>query len=160
SSSSKITSLQVQGNCVIGGVNVTPGTGGCDGAHSPVWANTVYHGLTTAMQMPTVDFGNAYLNSNPGPATGHGCGAGSTGVPANFFDNDTTQNNSVTNVATNLFPNSAYDCKAANGSELKWTPGSGNNPGQLYIHLADGSPPFYFDGNLTVGSSTSIVYTG
>jgi hypothetical protein len=154
-STQKITSLQVAGNCIINGVSVTPGTGSCDGAHSPVWSNSVYHGLTQTLQMPSVDFDGTYLSANPGPATGHACGAGSTGVPANFFDNDTVQNNSISNIATTVFGNSAYDCKGSNGNEIKWTPGSGNNPGQLYIN---GS--FYFDGNLTIGSSQAITYTG
>jgi len=151
-STQKISALQVAGTCN----GVTPGTTGCNGSSSPVWANSIYHGLTQTLQMPAVDFDAMYLNANPGPATGHACGPASTGVPANFFDNDTVQNNSITNVATNLFPSTAYDCKAASGTnEIKWTPGQGTNPGQLYINGA-----FYFDGNLTVGSSTSIVYTG
>ena len=150
-STQKIQALQVGGTCN----GVTPGTGSCDGAHSPVWANQVMSHLTVSLTMPSVDFASMYLSANPGPATGHACGAGSTGVPTGFFDNDTIQNNSVTNVADNLFPGSAYDCKGANGNEIKWTPGQGSNPGQLYINGA-----FYFDGNLTVGSSTSVVYSG
>ena len=103
-SSQKITSLQVAGTCN----GVTPGTGTCDGAHSPVWANSVYHGLTQTLQMPTVDFDGTYLSANPGPATGHACGPASTGVPANFFDNDTTITTTlVATVTSSVFASAA-----------------------------------------------------
>jgi hypothetical protein len=147
---SKISSLQVAGTCN----GVTPGTGTCDGSHSPVWANSVQSSLSVSLSMPTVDFGSMYLNSNPGPATGHDCLPG-YGVPANFFDNDRIQNNSVANAATNLFPNFDYDCKNASGtSELRW------NHTTSTLTMSGSNATFYFDGNLTVGSSTTINYVG
>jgi hypothetical protein len=147
-SSQKITSLQVTGTCN----GVTPGTGSCDGNHSPVWAQQVSTTLSTSLSMPTVDFASNYLSADPGPATGHGCLAGYN-VPANFFDNDTIQNNSVANAATNLFPNFDYDCKSANTtSEIKWN--------HTTSTLTVNGGPFYFDGNFTLGSSTTVTYQG
>jgi Tfp pilus assembly protein PilX len=149
SATSKISRLEVAGTCN----GVAPGTGTCNGNQAPVWANSVQSTLSVDLHMPSIDFGGAYLSSNPGPATGHSCGAGSTGVPANFFDNDTVQNNSISNVATNLFPNSDYNCKNSSGvSVLAW------NHTTNTLTLNGG--PFYFDGNLTVGSSTTINYVG
>jgi Tfp pilus assembly protein PilX len=150
SAASKIDTLQVSGTCN----GVTPGTGTCDGNHSPVWANHVQSTLSVSLSMPSIDLGSNYLNTNPGPATGHACLSG-YGVPANFFDNDTVQNNSVTNAATNLFPNSDYDCKNASGtSEIAW------NHSTNTLTLSGSDAHFYFDGNLTVGSSTTINYVG
>ena len=64
-------------------------------------------------------------------------------------------NNSVTNAADNLFPNSDYDCKNASGtSEIKW------NHSTSTLTLSGSDARFYFDGNLTVGSSTTINYVG
>jgi hypothetical protein len=149
-SSGKIDTLQVVGTCN----GVTGGTGTCDGAHAPVWANHVQTSLSTTLHMPSVDFGSMYSNANPGPATGHACLAGGN-VPANFFDNDTVQNNSVANVATTLFPNFDYDCKNAAGTaEIKW------NHTTSTLAVSGANAAFYFDGNLTVGSSTTINYTG
>jgi len=147
-STSKIDTLQVVGTCN----GVAGGTGTCDGNHAPVWANHVQTALSTPLNMPSIDLGSNYLTSDPGPATGHDCLPG-YGVPANFFDNDRIQNNSVSNVADNLFPNSDYDCKNASGSsEITWN----HSTSTLTLH----GGPFYFDGNLTVGSSTTINYTG
>jgi hypothetical protein len=151
SSTSKIDTLQVAGTCN----GVAGGTGTCDGNHAPVWANHVQRTLSTPLNMPTVDLGSNYLTSNPGPATGHDCGAGSTGVPGNFFDNDRIQNNSVANAATNLFPNSDYDCKNASGtSEIQW------NHTTNTLTLSGSDARFYFDGNFIVGSSSTINYAG
>lgn len=99
---------------------------------------------------PVVDFPSIYASANPGPAAGHGCGAGSTGVPANFFDNDTTLNDS--DGAINLFPGAPYDCKGANG-ELKWD-------GASKLTMIGTDPQFYFDGNLSMAANTKVVYSG
>jgi Tfp pilus assembly protein PilX len=147
-STQKIDTLQVAGTCN----GVAPGTGTCDGNHAPVWATHVQNSLTVSLSKPPVDFGARYSSTIPGPATGHGCGAGSTGIPAGFFDNDSVQNNSISNLATTLFGNSDYVCKDSSGATvLSWN----HSTNTMTIN---GS--FYFDGNLTVGGSQTINYTG
>jgi Tfp pilus assembly protein PilX len=147
-STQHVDTLQIAGTCN----GVTPGTSTCAGNASPVYADHIQTSLTVSLSMPSVDFAGKYASSIPGPATGHGCGAGSTGVPASFFDNDTTQNNSISNVATTLFGNSDYTCKDSSGTTvLSWN----HSTNTLAIN---GS--VYFDGNLTVNGSQTITYTG
>jgi hypothetical protein len=90
-----------------------------------------------------------YASTNPGPATGHDCQAGS-GVPAGFFDTAGTHvlNNSVASV--NLFPNSDYDCHVGS-NEIKW-----NHTTSTLLVTGE----FYFDGSLNLSGGTHVVYTG
>jgi hypothetical protein len=101
-----------------------------------------------------VDFPLYYSSTNPGPAAGHACGAGSTGVPANFFDNDTTRN--LSNGTINLFPNANYDCIGTNG-ELKWNAASKT---LTIIKIGSSDAQFYFDGNLALSGNNKFVYQG
>ncbi len=138
SSAARIGRMNVVGAC-------TPAP--CDGSHSPIWVNVpgVGHTLTPPnVVKPAVDLPTTYSTSNPGPL--HPCQAGS-GVPANFFDNDGTLNDSDGNI--NLFPSGQpYDCHVGS-NELKWD-GAGN----LLVNGA-----FYFDGNLAL-STQHVVYSG
>jgi Tfp pilus assembly protein PilX len=142
-SGTPIATLNVGSTCN----SVTPGTGTCDGAHSPIYANHVSATLSVSPHMPPLDLATAYATTNPGPASGHACQAGS-GVPSPFFDNDTTLNNSVASV--NLFPNSDYDCKVGT-SEIKWT----HSTNTLYLN-----GEFFFDGSFSNNGGTTINYTG
>ena len=140
SSTQPISKMNVGGAC-----SPSP----CDGSHSPIWVNVpgVGNTLTPSLTKPSIDLASNYNNTNPGPATGHSCQVGSN-VPTNFFDNNTTLNDSNGNV--NLFPSGvSYDCKAGS-NEIKWD-GTKNL-------LVNGV--FYFDGNLSLSGSTNIVYTG
>ncbi len=131
----------------------TPGSGSCNGSTYPIYARTVKNTLSVALSMPPVDLANAYATADPGPVTtGNGCGPGSSGVPANFFDNDTTLNASDGNI--NLFPPTSYACYSSDGSSyIKWNAST---------HTLSVKGELYFDGNLSVsnGSSTEIDYTG
>ncbi|HEY2326627.1 MAG TPA: hypothetical protein VGH52_03990 [Gaiellaceae bacterium] len=140
SSSSKISKMNVAGAC-------SPAP--CDGNHSPIWVNVpgVGHTISPVLTKPTVDLPGTYSSANPGPATGHGCPAGSN-QPSNFFDNDHTLNDSNGNI--NLFPSGQpYDCTVG-ANEIKWD-GSSN----LYVNGA-----FYFDGNFSLTGNSAITYTG
>jgi len=145
SSSQPISKMNVVGNC-------SPGTNAvyCDGAHSPIWVNApgVGNTLTPIVTMPTIDLAGKYATTNPGPASGHDCPAGSN-VPSPFFDTDHTLNNSLGNA--NLFPaGHPYDC-AVGGSEIKWD-------GSTNLTLSGG--PFVFDGSFSISSNTAIRYSG
>ena len=75
-------------------------------------------------------------------------------MPTNFFDNDTTMNDSNGNI--NLFPGSNYDCKGTSG-ELKW---NASTKTLTFIKVGANDPQFYFDGNLVMAGNTTIIYQG
>jgi hypothetical protein len=139
----KIPVLRVHGTCQ----GVTTGTGVCNGSTGSIFATSVGSTLDLTPAMPPINLATAYSTTNPGPATGHDCQAGS-GVPTPFFDNDRTLNNSVASV--NLFPATSYDCKIGS-NEIKWTAPSGP-------FLVNGE--FYFDGTLAFSGSKHITYSG
>jgi Tfp pilus assembly protein PilX len=142
SSSQRISKMNVAGSC-------SPAP--CDGSHNPIWVNVpgVGHTLTPTLTKPTISLPTTYANANPGPALGHACQAGSN-VPANFFDNDTTLNNSNGNVYSKIFPSGqSYDCKVGS-NEIKW-----DGVNKLFV-----SGTFYFDGSLSMTGNNNIVYTG
>ncbi len=153
SSGHGIPTLQVAGTTCQG---VTPGTGACDGVHSPVFANSVASSLSVTPQMPPINLANAYSTANPGPGTGHGCQVGSN-APSPFFDSDSTLNHSV--AAVNLFPAARYDC--VNGAnEIRWCPSvdvahNCNAANTMYVNGT-----FFFDGNLNISGSVNVIYTG
>jgi len=138
-----LATLVVNGTCN----SVTTGTGVCDGTHSPIYASKISTALPFNLSLPAVDLPGIYASTNPGPATGHDCQAGS-GVPSPFFDSDHTLNNSVASV--NLFPNSDYDCKVGT-NEIKWT----HSTNSLYV-----KGEFLFDGSVTWNGGTEVDYTG
>jgi Tfp pilus assembly protein PilX len=130
---------------VVGACSPSP----CDGSHTPIWVNVpgVGHVLSPVLTKPPIDLQGTYASSNPGPATGHDCPAGSS-VPSNFFDNNHTLNDSDGTI--NLFPSGQpYDC-VVGSNEIKWDGAS-----KLTVN---GS--FYFDGNLSITGNQSIVYSG
>jgi len=152
SSSAPISSLAVAGSCN----GVTTGTGTCNGKTSPIYASSVSSALSLTPELPPLDLPTRYADANPGPAAGHGCQVGS-GVPTNFFDNDTTLNNSDGTI--NLFPSSNYDC--VNGSnELKWCATADVAAGCDTANTLTVNGMFYFDGNLSLSGNTDILYTG
>lgn len=118
------------------------GGAACDGSHGNIWVAAPGVGSSVPTeQMPSVDFASEYQHDV------HSCGAGSTGIPTNFFDNDTVANNS--NGTINLFPSGhPYDCK--NGSnELKWDGSS-----TLTINGV-----FFFDGSINMNAGgLHVVY--
>jgi Tfp pilus assembly protein PilX len=132
SSSAPISKLNVVGAC-------SPAP--CDGSHSPVWVNVpgVGHTLSPVLTKPTVDLQGTYATEMA--STQSGC-------PTNFFDTDTTLNDSLG--TANLFPSgTSYDCKVG-GNELKW-----NGSNSLTINGV-----FYFDGNFSMTGNQKIVYSG
>jgi Tfp pilus assembly protein PilX len=120
------------------------GGAACDGSHGNIWVAAPGVGHNVPIEtMPSVDFVHEYATDV------HSCGAGSSGIPTNFFDNDATPNNS--NGTINLFPSGhAYDCK--NGSnELKWDGSS-----SLTVKGV-----FFFDGSINMNSGgLHVQYTG
>ena len=142
SHSQPISKMNVAGSC-----SPSP----CDGLHDPIWVNVpgVGHTLTPTLTKPTINLPATYASSNPGPALGHACQAGSN-VPANFFDNDTTLNDSNGNVYSKIFPSGqSYDCKVGS-NEIKW-----DGVNKLTVNGT-----FYFDGSLSMSGNANIVYKG
>ncbi len=126
---------------------------GCTHDTNPFYVSSLGTSIPNVTK-PAIDFPTQYATANPGPAAGHGCGAGSSGVPANFFDNDTTMNDSDGNI--NLFPASNYDCKGTSG-EIKWTASTHT---LQFIKVGSNDPQFYFDGNLILAGNTTVTYVG
>jgi hypothetical protein len=140
---SPLAKLIVAGACN----SVTTGTGACDGTHAPIYATNISSTLPFQPALPPLDLPGEYSSTNPGPATGHDCQAGSN-VPSNFFDNDRTLN--LSDGTINLFPNSDYDCKVGT-NEIKWN----HSTNTLTV-----SGVFYFDGNFNQGGGVEVDYTG
>jgi hypothetical protein len=130
----------------IGSMNAVTGCTGrvtvCgNGSTNPIYANSI----GTTLTPPNLQKPNIILKEQT-PT----CGAGSTGVPANFFDTDSTINNPTR--AVSLFPaGSAYDCKIDANDELKWD-------GTRQFTVTGG--PFYFDGSLSMSGTQQVIYTG
>jgi hypothetical protein len=160
SSTTKITSLQVGIDSTSTSTcqSVTPGTGACDGAHSPIYANSVVKGMSVTPQMPCIGQPSSWDSQCTG--TNNGTWAKlhtyydaqaaltKTGCPTNLFDNDTTLNNSDASISSVMLGNTDYDCFVGT-NEIKWTHSS-------KTLLVNGT--FYFDGSLTL--SGTIVYSG
>jgi hypothetical protein len=138
-SSAPISKMNVVGSCPA-----SP----CNGSTSPVYVTSpgVGNTLSPSLALPPLNLAGYYASTNPGPASGHACPAGSN-VPSNFFDSNTTLNNSLSSV--NLFPATAYDC-IVGSNEIKWTPST-------QTLLVNGT--FYFDGSLAL-SNVNITYSG
>lgn len=119
----------------VGGACPAP----CDGAHNPIWVNTVGNALTPAITMPTIDLSGNYATQKA---------ATKTGCPAGFLDNDNQLNNSLGTV--NLFPpGTSYDCKVGS-YELAW-----DGVKNLTVNGV-----FVFDGSLSLSGNVSVVYSG
>lgn len=152
SASAPISSLAVEGSCN----GVPTGTSTCNGTTSPIYASSVSSSLSLTPELPPLDLSTKYADANPGPAAGHGCQVGS-GVPTNFFDNDTTLNHSDGTI--NLFPTTNYDC--VNGSnEIKWCATVNTSMGCTAANTFTVNGMFFFDGNLNLQGNTDILYTG
>jgi hypothetical protein len=113
-----------------------------NGNTSPIYANYIGNTLTPPnLHLPQINL------QEQSPA----CGAGSTNVPAGFFDTDSTINNPTR--AVNLFPPGApYDCKLSDGDEIIWD--------GVRNFTINGIGPFYFDGSLSVAGTQQIIYRG
>jgi hypothetical protein len=156
SSSTKIDVLQVGGTCV----GVTPGTGACDGSHSPVYAKSASPSLDVTPQMPCIGQPNSWdplcttANGNNGNWVGlttvysNQAALAKTGCPANLLDNDSTLNNSDASISSVMFGNTDYDCKVGS-NEIKWN----HSAKTLFVNGT-----IYFDGSLSL--SGNIVYSG
>ena len=103
---------------------------------------------------PAVDFPTYYSSTNPGPAAGHGCGVLSSGVPANFFDNNTAMN--MSNGTINLFPAANYKCIGSSG-EIDW---DASKKTLTFVKIGPNDPQFFFDGNLILAGNTTVTYKG
>lgn len=157
---SKITALQVGLNSSSTSTcnSVTPGTGVCDGSHSPIYATTVTKGLSVTPEMPCIGQPSSWdsqcTGSNDGTWTtltsayNAQAAEAKTGCPANLLDNDSTLNNSDTSISSVMFGSTDYDCKFGS-NEIKWT----HSTKTLYVNGT-----LYFDGSLSI--SGSIVYSG
>lgn len=148
---------------------ITPGSGSCDGKHSPIYATSAAEGVDVTPSMPCIgqpySWDQACTGSNNGTWTtlystyNNQKSLPQSGCPANLFDNDTTLNNSDTSITSVLFGTTAYDCKLGSSSvpctstqnvcEIKWTPSTST---------LSASGVFYFDGSVTL--SGSVTYSG
>lgn len=175
-SSKPVTTIKVgltstsTNTCTLGNdPAVMPGTGGCDGKHSPLYATTIGEGVDVQPSMPCI----GQPSSLDPTCTGSYDGTWATlknayntqaalpksGCPASLFDNDTTLNNSDTSITSVMLGSTAYDCKLGSTAnpcmstitvcEIKWTPSTGS----LAVNGT-----FYFDGSLTM--SGTVLYTG
>ena len=160
SSTTKITSLQVGIDSTSTSTcqSVTPGTGACDGAHSPIYANSVVKGMSVTPQMPCIGQPSSWDSQCTGTNNGTWAKLHSyydaqaaltkTGCPTNLLDNDTTLNNSDGSISSVMLGNTDYDCKVGT-NEIKWTHSS-------KTLLVNGT--FYFDGSVSL--SGTVVYSG
>jgi hypothetical protein len=139
--------------------SVTPGTGACDGAHNPIYANTVTRGASVTPEMPCIGQPSSW---DPGCTDTHDgtwdvlhtayntqASATKTGCPANLLDNDSTLNNSDGSISSVMFGGTAYDCKIGTDNEIKWVPST---------HTLTVKGQIYFDGSLNI--SGTVYYTG
>jgi hypothetical protein len=121
------------------GCGKAAGNGGFD-----IQPTAVKSGPTIAP--PVADFVGWYTFASPGPLLP--CSLIDTGTPPVFDNNgvqDLVAQGSITSVV-DLTPTTAnYDCKAADGGEIKWVRG---NPGKLTINGT-----IYIDGSVTSSSS-------
>lgn len=152
-SSAPMPDLRVGGaGCKYGAYGGSGYSWPCTSGHR-VWATSQSQTLP-AVSKPPVDLAYWYANAKPGPATGNGCGAGSTGTPP-AFDSDGTLNNAPLGAA-NLMPGSPYDCIVTSGAttvgRLKWQPGS---PGTLTI-----AGTIFLDRDITLNASQLAVVSG
>jgi hypothetical protein len=166
-STKAITSLQVglDSNSTSTCNSVAPGTGACDGKHSPIFATTVSKGLSVTPQMPCIGQPSSkdpQCVDNPvTPAVHDGTWyklhayydaqalLSKTGCPTNLLDNDSTLNNSDTSISSVMFGTTDYDCKVGGSNEIKWN---------HTTHTLLVAGVLYFDGSLSL--SGTIVYTG
>ena len=135
SSTQKIGALNAVSGC-------TGAVGSCgNGSAAPIWANSVGTTLTPpGLVKPTITL------QEQSPT----CGAGSTGVPAGFFDTDSTINNPTR--AVSLFPAGApYDCKINANNEIAWD-------GSRFFTVKGG--PYFFDGSFSMSGQDQVIYTG
>jgi hypothetical protein len=133
-----IGTMNVVGICTGNGISASCG----DGNTNPIYANSIGHTLTPPnLHLPAINL----QEQNPT------CGAGSTNVPAGFFDTDSTLNNPTR--AINLFPSGApYDCKLSDGDEIIWD--------GVRNFTINGVGPFYFDGSLSMAGTQQVIYRG
>ncbi len=153
SSNSHISTLKVAGTCN----SVTPGTAACDGAHSPIYANSVGSSLDVTPQMPCIGQPSSWdplcTGANDGTWTtlkttyNNQAALSKSGCPANLLDNDSTLNNSDGSISSVMFGNTDYDCKVGS-NEIKWTHST-------HTLLVNGT--LYFDGSVSLSTAT---YTG
>jgi hypothetical protein len=138
------TSTQKIGKMNVGGACMGRVSSCGNGSTDPIWANSVGSTLSPplgTLHLPTITL----VEQTPT------CGAGSTGVPANFFDTDSAVNNPTRQV--NLFPAGApYDCKIDANNEISWD-GSRN-------FTVRANRAFYFDGSLSMSGQQQVIYTG
>ena len=148
--------LRLNGNAKIGDptrpVDEVHVRGGCGG--DPCNSGDRVHSRTSdvtpaELEKPPADFAGWYSDAAPGPV--RGCTSGS--FPGGF-DDDTAMNGSRGTV--NLAPTTAYDCQVRDSSgaligQLAWNP-------TTRILTVTGT--IFFDGPLSVNSSTTIVYSG
>ena len=156
--------------CTLGNnAPVMPGSGNCDGKHSPVYATSIGEGVDVTPSMPCIGQPSSWdptcTGSNDGTWTtlhsvyNNQANLPQSGCPANLFDNDTTLNNSDTSISSALLSSTAYDCtlgssakpctSSINVCEIKWTPST---------HSLAVNGTFYFDGSLTI--SGTVIYSG
>jgi hypothetical protein len=116
-------------------------------ASSKVYAD-VYASSGAAINKPTLSASSVYASADPGPM--HPCtvAAGSSGTLP-VFDGDGVMNKSVAN--TNALWGSTYVCKTATGGSIAWNATS---------HVFTISGTVFVDGDLTLASTTNIIYQG
>jgi len=161
SSSTHITALQVglDSNSTSTCNSVAPGTGVCDGNHSPIYANSVSKGLSVTPLMPCIGQPSSWdpqcTGSNDGTwaklTSQYNAQAAltKTGCPANLLDNDSTLNNSDASIASVMLGNTDYDCKIGSTNEIKWNHST---------HTLTVAGTIYLDGSLPL--SGTVVYAG
>ncbi|HET7648174.1 MAG TPA: hypothetical protein VFK17_06355 [Gaiellaceae bacterium] len=155
-------------------VSVAAGTNPCDGAHSPLYANSVSGTLDVTPSMPCIGQSSTLdptcTSTTATWSSLHSTydaekAATKTGCPTNLLDDSSwTLNNSLsasTLTGVMFKNNTAYDCKvtAADGTligEIKWSAlGQYCGTGTLTV-----SGTLYFDGSLDLSCGWKITYSG
>ncbi|HEY2072103.1 MAG TPA: hypothetical protein VGG88_00870 [Gaiellaceae bacterium] len=161
-STTKIQSLQVGITSTSTSTcnSVTPGSGACDGSHSPIFATAVSKGLSVTPQMPCIGQPTTWDSQCTGTDNGTWTklhtiynaqtAAAKTGCPTNLLDGNSTLDNSDSSISSAMFPSSTdYDCKIGSVGEIKWTHST---------HTLAVSGTIYLDGSLSL--SGTVLYTG
>jgi len=138
---------------------VTPGTGACDGHHSPIYASSVSEGVDVVPQMPCIGQPSSWDSLCTGSSDGTWTTLKSiynaqaaltkTGCPTNLLDSDSTLNNGDSSISNVMFGNTDYDCKVGTANEIKWAHATNT----LTV-----KGTLYFDGSLNLKGT--VIYSG
>ena len=160
-STTKISQLQVglDSSSTSTCNSVTPGSGVCDGNHTPIYATSVSRGLAVTPTMPCIGQPSSWDDACTGTNNGtwstltakYSAQAAltKTGCLTNLLDSDSTMNHSDGSISSVMFGNTDYDCKIGTANEISWN----HTTHALFV-----KGTIFLDGNLSL--SGTVVYTG